>query len=55
MRRERRGARTVVVAALLAFAVGGAVARSEALVLPLDLERVDEVLPWQHIVVCRKR
>ena len=29
--------------------------RREALVLPLVLERVDEVLPWQHIVVFRKR
>ncbi len=29
--------------------------RREALVLPLELERVDEVLPWQHIVVFRKR
>ncbi len=29
--------------------------RREALVLPLELERVDETLPWQHIVVFRKR
>ena len=29
--------------------------RREALVLPLELERVDEALPWQHIVVFRKR
>ncbi len=29
--------------------------RREALVLPLALERVDEVLPWQHIVVFRKQ
>ena len=28
--------------------------KREALVLPLALERVDEVLPWQHIVVFRK-
>ncbi len=29
--------------------------KREALVLPLEFERVDEVLPWQHIVVFRKR
>ena len=27
----------------------------EALALPLALDHVDEVLPWQHIVVFRKR
>jgi len=29
--------------------------KREALVLPLELERIDEVLPRQHIVVFRKR